>query len=42
MNTIGNKIRQLRESKGLSQDNIAHELGVTQPSYARLENKTSA
>ncbi len=39
MNIIGNKIRQLRESKGLSQDNLAHELGITQPSYARLEKQ---
>lgn len=37
MNVIGNKIRILRETKGLSQDNIASELGITQPSYARLE-----
>ncbi|WP_395042872.1 helix-turn-helix domain-containing protein [Flavobacterium sp.] len=27
----------LRETRGLSQDNIAIELGITQPSYARLE-----
>lgn len=37
MNKIGNKIRLLREERGLSQDNIAIELGITQPSYARLE-----
>lgn len=37
MNKVGNKIRQIRESRGLSQDNIALELGITQPSYARLE-----
>jgi transcriptional regulator with XRE-family HTH domain len=37
MNNIGNKIRIYRESKGLSQDNLALELGITQPSYARLE-----
>lgn len=37
MNNIGNKIRVLRETKGLSQDNLAFELGITQPSYARLE-----
>jgi len=37
MNSIGNKIRIYRESKGLSQDNLALELGITQPSYARLE-----
>lgn len=37
MNDIGDKIRQLRERKGLSQEYIATELGITQPSYARLE-----
>lgn len=37
MNTIGNKTRILRETKGLSQDNIAIELGLTQPSYGKLE-----
>lgn len=36
-NSIGNIIRIIRETKGLSQDNIALELGITQPSYARLE-----
>jgi transcriptional regulator with XRE-family HTH domain len=39
MNKIGNKIRQLREIKGLSQESIAVELGISQPSYARLEKK---
>lgn len=37
MNNIGNRIRKLREQKGLSQDSFAMELGITQPSYARLE-----
>jgi len=37
MNTIGNKIRILREQKGYSQESLALELGLTQPSYARLE-----
>lgn len=37
MNSIGSKIRVLREQKGYSQESIAHELGITQPSYARLE-----
>ncbi len=37
MNTIGAKIRKTRELRGLSQDNIAVELGISQPSYARLE-----
>lgn len=39
MNKIGNKIRTLRESIGLSQDNIATEIGITQPTYARLEKE---
>ena len=37
MNKIGDKIRVLREQRGLSQENLAQELGITQPSYARLE-----
>lgn len=37
MNTIGNKLRFFREQRGYSQENMAHELGITQPSYARLE-----
>jgi transcriptional regulator with XRE-family HTH domain len=37
MNKIGNKIRNLREQKGYSQESLAQELGLTQPSYARLE-----
>lgn len=39
MNTIGLKIKQMRELKGLSQENMASELGLTQPSYARLEKE---
>lgn len=37
MNIIGERIRRIREQKGFSQDNIAIELGITQPTYARLE-----
>lgn len=37
MNIIGTKIRQIRELKGFSQETLALELGITQPSYARLE-----
>lgn len=37
MNLIGNKIRLLREEKGLSQDNMAFALDITQSNYARLE-----
>lgn len=39
MNKIGNKIRQMRELNGFSQENLAFELGITQPSYARLEKE---
>jgi transcriptional regulator with XRE-family HTH domain len=37
MNIIGNKIRLLREEKGLSQENLASYLEITQSNYARLE-----
>jgi transcriptional regulator with XRE-family HTH domain len=37
MNTIGNKIRLLREERELSQENMASVLGITQSNYARLE-----
>lgn len=39
MNKIGSKIRQIREIRGFSQEYIANELGITQPSYARLEKE---
>jgi transcriptional regulator with XRE-family HTH domain len=39
MNNIGSKIRVLREQKGYSQESLAQELGLTQPSYARLEKQ---
>ncbi|MBW7869008.1 MAG: helix-turn-helix transcriptional regulator [Brumimicrobium sp.] len=38
---IGSRIRMFREQKGLSQENLAMELGITQPSYARLEKDDS-
>jgi len=41
MNTIGSKIRDLRVKKGFSQQNFAQELGISQPSYARLEQDDS-
>jgi transcriptional regulator with XRE-family HTH domain len=37
MNTVGNKIRLLREERGLSQENMASALDMTQSNYARLE-----
>ena len=41
MNLVGKKIRQLRVQQGISQEYMAEELGITQPSYARLENEDS-
>lgn len=37
MNAIGNKIRLMREERGLSQENMAEVLEITQSNYARLE-----
>lgn len=37
MNEIGNKIRKIREEKGLSQEYMAAELDVSQSNYGRLE-----
>jgi len=39
MNVIGRRIKQKREQLGFSQDNLALELGITQPTYARLEKE---
>jgi len=35
---IGNKVRQLRELKGFSQDYIATQLGISQRAYSKIEN----
>lgn len=37
MKEIGIKIRQLRELKGYSQEYIAHQMGVSQRAYSKLE-----
>lgn len=37
MNTVGSRIRKLREEKGLKQEYLAHELEITQSNYSRLE-----
>jgi transcriptional regulator with XRE-family HTH domain len=34
----GSKIRMIRELRGLSQENIAQRLGITQTTYSRIEN----
>ena len=35
---IGNKIKRMRELKGLKQDYIADQLQMTQSNYSRIEN----
>ena len=37
MNAIGTKIRKIREERGIKQEYIADEMGITQSSYGRLE-----
>ena len=41
MNTIGTRIRKIREERGITQENIADEMGITQSSYGRLEKDDS-
>ena len=41
MNTVGSKIKKLREEKGIKQEYMAHELEITQSSYGRLEKDDS-
>jgi transcriptional regulator with XRE-family HTH domain len=36
-NKIGKKIRQLRTLSGLSQDNVADEIGMSNGNYAKIE-----
>ena len=39
MNTIvGSKIKALRKEKGLSQEQVADYLHISQSTYARIEN----
>jgi transcriptional regulator with XRE-family HTH domain len=35
--TIGQKIRRIRNSKDLTQDNMAYELGITKSAYSKIE-----
>ena len=37
-NTVAEKIKRLRKSKGLSQDAVAEKLHISQSAYARIEN----
>lgn len=36
--TIGNKIRLMRVGKGLSQQSLAKEIGITQAHFSNIEN----
>lgn len=36
--SIGTQIRKIRESKDLSQENVAEELGITKGSLSKIEN----
>jgi len=36
-NSVGSRIRKIRENKGISQEAMALELDITQSSYGRLE-----
>ncbi len=39
MNTlVGSKIRSLRKKRGLTQEEVADYLHISQPTYARIEN----
>ena len=38
MNTIGERIKDLRESKGLSAKELAEILDINQSTYSKLEN----
>ena len=35
---VGARIRKIRQSKDLSQDNVADELGINKSSYSKIEN----
>ena len=37
MKTLGDKLRVLRTSKGLTQEGMAEELGLSLPGYSKLE-----
>lgn len=37
MNVIGQRIKKLREERGITQETMAHQLDVTQSNYGRLE-----
>lgn len=35
---IGNKIKKIRGYKGLTQEDVAHQLSITQRAYSKIEN----
>ena len=37
MNSVGTKIKKHREERGITQEYIANEMGITQSTYGRLE-----
>lgn len=41
MRQIGLNIRKIREQKGFSQEYIAHELGINQSTYGKIERDDS-
>lgn len=41
-NTVAEKIKRLRKSKGFSQDDMAEKLHISQSAYARIENGESS
>ncbi len=41
-NTIGYRIRKLREAKDLSQENIAFELGLSRSAYNKIETGSTS
>ena len=38
MLSVGKKIKELRELKGFTQEQVADYLNISQPTYARIEN----
>ncbi|WP_294236403.1 MULTISPECIES: helix-turn-helix domain-containing protein [Chryseobacterium] len=41
-NTVAEKIKRLRKSKGFSQDDMAEKLHISQSAYARIESGESS
>lgn len=38
---VGRRIREYRKQKGLTQEEVAEQLHISQPTYARIENGQS-